>query len=68
MKQILLRNGGLRSTVERRNFWVYRTKINAMRSSYGIDFYSKLLVRCAVNNETTNIEIMKDIGRTFPEL
>ena len=39
-----------------------------MRSRYGIDFYSKLLVKCVVNNETTNIEIMKDIGRTFPEL
>ena len=43
MKHILLKNGGLRSTVERRNFWIYSTKINAMRDKFGKDVYSNLL-------------------------
>ena len=43
MKQILLKHGGLRSTVERRNFWMYRTKINILRRTYGRNLYSKLL-------------------------
>ena len=55
MKHILLKNGGLRSTVERRNFWIYRTKINAMREKFGKDVYCNLLDHCRKNNDgTTN--------------
>ena len=43
MKQILLKNGGLRSTVERRNFWIYRTKINSLRAGFGSNYYADLL-------------------------
>ena len=31
LKQILLGEGGLRSTVERRNFWIYTSKLTKLR-------------------------------------
>jgi len=43
MKQILLKDGGLRSTVERRNFWIYRSKLIKIRDTYPKDLYSTLV-------------------------
>ena len=40
MKQVLLTDGGLRSTVERRNFWIYRTKLGRVKEQYELDLYA----------------------------
>ena len=34
LKQILLGDGGLRSTVERRNFWIYTSKLLKLRERH----------------------------------
>ena len=71
MKQILLKDGGLRSTVERRNFWIYRSKLNKIRDNYPANHYEKLVEENTrdCNAERLSLtEIGKDIGRTFPDL
>ena len=71
MKQILLQHGGIRSTVERRYFWIFNTKITKLKAEHGgPDFYETLLQNLDPESRDGNIafEISKDIGRTFPEL
>ena len=71
MKQILLKDGGLRSTVERRNFWVYRSKLNRIRDLYEKNFYEKHIAKhfkTSMAERPSMSEIGKDIGRTFPDL
>lgn len=43
MKRILLQDGGLRSTIERRYFWNYNTKISKLKQSYPGNFFKKLV-------------------------
>ena len=71
MKEILLKNGGLRSTVERRNFWIYSSKLNRIRDSYPNKYYEELVsnnLNESLTDKTLMSEIGKDIGRTFPDL
>jgi len=64
MKQILLQHGGLRSTVERRHFWILCTKITKLKNDNILNSYPNQLQR-----STNKVkEINKDINRTFPEL
>lgn len=73
MKQILLKDGGLRSTVERRNFWIYRSKLEKIKDFYPDKYYLKLVAEHlresnGPDNRASLSEIGKDIGRTFPDL
>ena len=71
MKQILLKDGGLRSTVERRNFWIYRSKLCRIRGSHPENYYSELVSQNfsdQILERPSLTEIGKDIGRTFPDL
>ena len=71
MKQILLKDGGLRSTVERRNFWIYRSKLNKVSKEYHAGYYERLVsqhFRDSMADRPSMTEIGKDIGRTFPDL
>lgn len=75
MKQILLKDGGLRSTVERRNFWIYRSKLNKLSKNYSFDHYKELVDKYFNLNDSQTAEnaalineIGKDVGRTFPDL
>ena len=71
MKQVLLKDGGLRSTVERRNFWIYRSKLCRIKDRYPPGHYDRLVSQHfrESNLERASLcEIGKDIGRTFPDL
>ena len=43
MKQILLKDGGLRSTVERRSFWIYRSKLTRLKAKFPDNYYETLV-------------------------
>ena len=43
MKEILLYQGGIRSSKDRLNFWIYRTKMHSLRRSNGAGFYRRLV-------------------------
>ena len=67
----MLKDGGLRSTVERRNFWIYRSKLNKIRDSYPENHYERLVEENTRDSNAERLsltEIGKDIGRTFPDL
>ena len=73
MKQVLLTDGGLRSTVERLNFWIYRTKFNRVKCQYEAGLYDELVGRISPGGpeaaeRQSMSEIGKDVGRTFPDL
>lgn len=71
MKQILLRDGGLRSTVERRNLWIYSSKLTKLRQRYPENHYEELAekyFRQSLLEQHKMSEIGKDVSRTFPDL
>jgi len=71
MKQILLQSGGLRSTVERRHFWIFSTKITKLQKEYRLSCsYESQLATVAEQLKLGKkcSEITKDINRTFPQL
>ena len=45
MKQVLLADGGLRSTVERRKLWIYTSKLTKIRQRHPEGHYSELVRR-----------------------
>ena len=71
MKQVLLKDGGLRSTVERRNFWIYRSKLHRLQLEYPQNLYESLTSQISPEmtaERPSMSEIGKDVGRTFPDL
>ena len=62
---------GPQPTVERRNFWIYRSKLNKIRDSYPENHYERLVEENTRDSNAEGLsltEIGKDIGRTFPDL
>ena len=62
-------DGGLRSTVERRNFWIYTSKLTKLREQHSNpNYYQDLVQRQQGLTQGSLTEIGKDVGRTFPDL
>lgn len=69
MKQVLLADGGLRSTVERRKLWIYTSKLTKIRQRHPEGHYSDLVRKnLSAGKQFSLSEIGKDVGRTFPDL
>lgn len=73
IKGIFYMHGGLRSTKERRNFWIYRTKLTSLVKQKEVGqvttLYLDLISQMSnESNRTVTALIDKDVGRTFPDL